>query len=68
MLSYQIFTDTLICINVVRGEELGADGGLPNPLAAQHDHPVDGQPHLPGGGRRPARPLTAGAAGAAVLR
>ena len=56
---------------MVRREKLRADGRLAHPLAAQHHHPVDREPHLPGGGRGPAGPLAAGASGAtgaAVLR
>ena len=37
-------------------------------MAPQHDDSVDRQPDLPGGGPRPAGPLAAGPAGAAVLR
>ena len=40
-------TDTLIGVDMVRGEELGADGGLAHSPASEHHHPVHRAPGQP---------------------
>ena len=58
---HEIFTDALICINVVRWEKLRTDGRLADPLAAEHDHPVHGDlTPRPAWRGWSARPRTAG--------